>query len=121
MLTTARLAIGARLCVVYRRVGRLLSRRGTPIRYQGLCMDQDVPGAPDDSPEPVLEQTTGSTSRLAWNPFLGVYLAQAPARMRRRELTSECLFCADLTSGRVAPGTQAWIRPNDFPPLLPPQ
>jgi UDPglucose--hexose-1-phosphate uridylyltransferase len=41
--------------------------------------------------------------------------------MRRRELTSECPFCADLTSGRAAPGTQAWIRPNDFPPLLPPQ
>jgi UDPglucose--hexose-1-phosphate uridylyltransferase len=50
-----------------------------------------------------------------------MYLAQSPARMRRRELTDECPFCADLTSGRVAPGTQAWIRPNDFPPLRPPQ
>jgi len=84
-------------------------------------MDQDEPDAPGDSPEQALEQGTGSTSRLIWNPFLGVYLAQSPARMRRRELTSECPFCADLTSGRVAPGTQAWIRPNDFPPLLPPQ
>jgi UDPglucose--hexose-1-phosphate uridylyltransferase len=68
-----------------------------------------------------MRQDAGSTTRLVWNPFLGVYLAQSPARMRRRELTSECPFCADLTSGRVAPGTQAWIRPNDFPPLLPPQ
>jgi len=84
-------------------------------------MDQDEPGAPDDSPEPALEQSATSTSRLVWNPFLGVYLAQSPVRMRRRELTSECPFCADLTSGRVATGTQAWIRPNDFPPLLPPQ
>jgi UDPglucose--hexose-1-phosphate uridylyltransferase len=41
--------------------------------------------------------------------------------MERRELSEECPFCADVTSGRVAPGTQAWIRPNDFPPLRPPQ
>jgi UDPglucose--hexose-1-phosphate uridylyltransferase len=84
-------------------------------------MDQDASGAPSDSPEPTPEQNTGSTARLVWNPFLGVYLAQSPMRMQRRELTSECPFCADLTSGRVAQGTQAWIRPNDFPPLLPPQ
>jgi UDPglucose--hexose-1-phosphate uridylyltransferase len=84
-------------------------------------MDQDKPGAPGDSPEPALKQDTGSTSRLVWNPFLGAYLAQSPARMQRRELTSECPFCADLTSERVAPGMQAWIRPNDFPPLRPPQ
>jgi UDPglucose--hexose-1-phosphate uridylyltransferase len=84
-------------------------------------MHQAESGAPDDSLEPAVEQHTGSTSRLIWNPFLGAYLAQSPARMRRRELTSECPFCADLTSGRAAPGTQAWIRPNDFPPLLPPE
>jgi UDPglucose--hexose-1-phosphate uridylyltransferase len=60
-------------------------------------------------------------SRLVWNPFLAQYTAQVPARMRRRELTSECPFCADLTSGRVAPGTQAWIRPNDFPAFQPPE
>jgi UDPglucose--hexose-1-phosphate uridylyltransferase len=84
-------------------------------------MDQDEPGAPGDSPKSALEQNTGLTTRLAWNPFQGVFLAQSPARMRRRELTSECPFCADLISGRVAPGTQAWIRPNDFPPLRPPQ
>jgi UDPglucose--hexose-1-phosphate uridylyltransferase len=41
--------------------------------------------------------------------------------MRRRELSTECPFCADLTSGRVAPDAQGWIRPNDFPPLRPPQ
>ena len=84
-------------------------------------MDQDEPIAPGNLSEQALKQDTGSTSRLIWNPFLGVYLAQSPARMRRRELTNECPFCADLTSERVAPGTQAWIRPNDFPPLLPPQ
>ena len=58
------------------------------IYHQGVCMDQDEPGAPGDSPEQALEQGTGSTSRLIWNPFLGVYLAQSPVRMRRRELTS---------------------------------
>jgi UDPglucose--hexose-1-phosphate uridylyltransferase len=84
-------------------------------------MDQDKLGALGDSSEPALKQDTGSTSRLVWNPFLGVCLAQSPARMRRRELTNECPFCADLTSGRVASGMQAWIRPNDFPPLRPPQ
>jgi UDPglucose--hexose-1-phosphate uridylyltransferase len=84
-------------------------------------MDQDEPIAPGDLPGQALEQSTGSTSRLVWNPFLGVYLAHSPARMQRRELTSECPFCADLTSGCVAPGTQAWIRPNDYPPLRPPQ
>ncbi|MFI5273888.1 MAG: galactose-1-phosphate uridylyltransferase [Ktedonobacterales bacterium] len=59
-------------------------------------------------------------SRLIWDPFLGVYAGQAPGRMQRRELTAECPFCADLSSGRVAPGAQAWMRPNDFPALLPP-
>jgi UDPglucose--hexose-1-phosphate uridylyltransferase len=84
-------------------------------------MDQAEGGAPGVSPDSALEQSADATARLVWNPFLGVYLAQSPARMRRRELTSECPFCADLTSGRVATGTQAWIRPNDFPPLRPPQ
>jgi UDPglucose--hexose-1-phosphate uridylyltransferase len=62
-----------------------------------------------------------SMSRLVWNPFLDLYLAQSPLRMRRREHTADCPFCADLTSGRVPVGSQAWIRPNDFPPLCPPQ
>lgn len=61
-----------------------------------------------------------SDTRLVWNPFWGEYTGFAPARMRRRELTDECPFCADLTSGRVPPGTSAWIRPNDFPALQPP-
>lgn len=59
-------------------------------------------------------------TRLVWNPFWAEYGGFAPARMRRRELTTECPFCADLTSGRVPPGTQAWIRPNDFPAFKPP-
>lgn len=82
-------------------------------------MDQNESGAPTDPGASALD--AGSTTRLVWNPFLGLYLAQSPARMSRRELTGECPFCADLTSGRVPAGTQAWIRPNDFPPLRPPQ
>lgn len=61
-----------------------------------------------------------ATARLVWNPFLGEYTGQSPARMRRRELSAECAFCADLTEGRVAPGSQTWIRPNDFPAFTPP-
>src|SRR5262245_29024115 len=62
----------------------------------------------------------GGETRLRWNPVTGDYLGQAPARMQRRELTDACPFCADLTSGHVSPGTQAWIRPNDFPAIRPP-
>src|SRR5262249_53856668 len=87
----------------------------------GAYMDRVEMGAVGGSGEPAKEQDTGSTARLVWNPYLSMYLAQSPARMRRRELTDECPFCADLTSGRVAPETHAWIRPNDFPPLRPPQ
>ena len=58
--------------------------------------------------------------RLVWHPLLREYVAQSPGRMHRREETADCPFCADLTSGRVPPGTQAWIRPNDFPALEPP-
>lgn len=72
----------------------------------------DVPHPPDGDVEAV--------TRLVWNPLTREYLAQSPGRMERREGTSECPFCADLTSGRVPPGTQAWVRPNDFPALLPP-
>lgn len=70
--------------------------------------------APAESTEPAAE------TRLVWNPFLGEHTGQAPTRMQRRELTADCPFCADLTTGRVAPGTQAWIRPNDFPAFRPP-
>src|SRR5579859_2959984 len=62
-----------------------------------------------------------AVARLVWDPFLAEYVAQSPGRMSRRELTDACPFCADLTSGRVPPGTQAWIRPNDFPAFQPPQ
>jgi UDPglucose--hexose-1-phosphate uridylyltransferase len=84
-------------------------------------MDQPGMGERDDSPEPRMERDTGAPSRLVWNPFLDRYLAQSPARMARHEHSEDCPFCADLTSGRVAMGAQAWIRPNDFPPLRPPQ
>jgi UDPglucose--hexose-1-phosphate uridylyltransferase len=66
-------------------------------------------GSPD---EPV--------ARLVWNPVLREYLAQSPGRMHRREASSDCPFCEDLTSGRVPPGTQVWSRRNDFPALHPP-
>ncbi|HEY7983048.1 MAG TPA: hypothetical protein VID73_02695 [Ktedonobacterales bacterium] len=59
-------------------------------------------------------------TRLVWNPLAGEYVALSPGRMQRREGTSDCPFCADLTSGRVPPGTRVWIRPNDFPALRPP-
>lgn len=57
---------------------------------------------------------------MVWHPLLREYVAQSPGRMHRREATDDCPFCADLTSGRVPPGTQVWIRPNDFPALRPP-
>src|SRR5262245_24146757 len=59
-------------------------------------------------------------TRLVWHPLLGEHLVQSPGRMQRREGADDCPFCADLRLGRVPPGTQAWIRPNDFPALLPP-
>lgn len=58
--------------------------------------------------------------RLVWNGLWSEFTAQAPGRMQRREGAADCPFCADLTSGRVGPDTQAWIRPNDFPGLTPP-
>ncbi|HEX9036367.1 MAG TPA: hypothetical protein VF808_05190 [Ktedonobacterales bacterium] len=57
---------------------------------------------------------------LVWNSLWREFGAQSPIRMARRELTESCPFCADVTSGRVPPDTQTWIRPNDFPALLPP-
>ena len=74
----------------------------------------------DDGNETRTKMAPNAEPRLIWDPFLGEYLAQAPARMRRRELTSACPFCADLTTGRVPPDSTAWIRPNDFPALRPP-
>jgi UDPglucose--hexose-1-phosphate uridylyltransferase len=66
------------------------------------------------------DDSQADQTRLILSPLTGDYLAQSPGRMQRREGTQECPFCADLTSGRVPPGTQAWIRPNDFPALRPP-
>jgi UDPglucose--hexose-1-phosphate uridylyltransferase len=57
---------------------------------------------------------------LIWNPILRQYVVNAPHRMNRREGTTNCPFCADITEGRVSPETQVWLHPNDFPPLLPP-
>ncbi|HLX40759.1 MAG TPA: galactose-1-phosphate uridylyltransferase, partial [Ktedonobacteraceae bacterium] len=61
-----------------------------------------------------------SNTSLIWNPILRQFLVNAPHRMNRREGTSACPFCADITEGRVGPDTQVWLHPNDFPPLQPP-
>lgn len=55
-----------------------------------------------------------------WNPILRQYLINAPNRMNRREGSTTCPFCEDLTEGRIGPDTQVWLHPNDFPPLQPP-
>lgn len=60
------------------------------------------------------------TTPLVWNPLLRQNLVNAPHRMNRRERTSACPFCADITEGRVGPETQVWLHPNDFPPMQPP-
>ncbi|HXR65729.1 MAG TPA: hypothetical protein VN729_07395, partial [Ktedonobacteraceae bacterium] len=57
---------------------------------------------------------------FVWNPLLRQYLVNAPQRMNRREGTTECPFCADISSGKVGPDTHVWLHPNDFPPVLPP-
>src|SRR5947209_12556858 len=57
---------------------------------------------------------------LIWNPILRQYLVNAPHRMNRREGTTACPFCADITEGRVGAETQVWLHPNDFPPMQPP-
>jgi UDPglucose--hexose-1-phosphate uridylyltransferase len=62
----------------------------------------------------------GRQTRLIWNALWGEFTAQAPGRMARKEGTNDCPFCADLTSGRVPPDARVWIRPNDFPGLVPP-
>ncbi len=60
-----------------------------------------------------MEQSTS----LVWNPILRQYLVNSPNRMNRREGTTACPFCEDITTGRVAPETQVWLHPNDFPPF----
>ena len=64
------------------------------------------------------EGQTGTA--LIWNPIVRQYLVNAPHRMNRREGTTSCPFCADITDGRVDSQKQVWLHPNDFPPLLPP-
>lgn len=73
---------------------------------------------PGDAPDPGTPNRP--ETRLVWHPLLREFVAQSPGRMHRREATTDCPFCADLTSGRVPPGTKVWIRPNDFPALRPP-
>src|SRR6185437_2223007 len=92
--------------------------RGGPMRLP----DDPIQGGHDDPiREPRPQHATGKPeARLVWNPLLGEYLVQSPGRMQRREAATDCSFCADLQSGRVPAGTQAWIRPNDFPALVPP-
>lgn len=58
--------------------------------------------------------------RLIWHPLLEQWMIHAPGRMNRREGAEECAFCADARLGKVGPEANAWVRPNDFPPLLPP-
>ncbi len=60
------------------------------------------------------------TNSLVWNPILRQSLVNAANRANRREGTTECPFCADITSGRVGPETNVWLHPNDFPPFKPP-
>ena len=77
--------------------------------------------ASGDMPDPATSNAPDEAeTRLVWHPLLREYLAQSPGRMYRREASSDCPFCEDLTSGRVPPSTRAWIRPNDFPALRPP-
>jgi UDPglucose--hexose-1-phosphate uridylyltransferase len=57
---------------------------------------------------------------LVWNPILRQYLVNAPHRMSRREGTTTCPFCGDISSGRVDSQACVWLHPNDFPPLSPP-
>src|SRR5574340_868663 len=59
-------------------------------------------------------------SSLIWNPLTRQYLVNAPNRMQRREGSSECAFCEDISKGIVAADTQVWLHLNDFPPFQPP-
>src|SRR5262249_28447723 len=64
--------------------------------------------------------TVDPPTPLVWNPILRQHVINAPHRMSRREGSAQCPFCADLTEGRIGPDVQAWVCPNDFPPLRPP-
>src|SRR5215469_16508223 len=64
--------------------------------------------------------TMQGENALVWNPILRQHLINAPHRMSRREGTTTCPFCEDITSGKVAADSQVWLHPNDFPTVLPP-
>src|SRR5215469_6750090 len=64
--------------------------------------------------------TMQGENALVWNPILRQYLINAPHRMSRREGTTTCPFCADISSGRIDSQAQVWLHPNDFPPITPP-
>ena len=70
--------------------------------------------------EAAREAPASAATHAVWNPFSGTHVVQAPGRMHRRELTDECPFCADVAAGRVAAGSETWMRPNDFPTFTPP-
>src|SRR5260221_14693751 len=76
---------------------------------------------PDDQRGPSsMRESMEQERALIWNPILRQYLINAPHRMNRREGTSECPFCKDITEGEVGPDIQVWLHPNDFPPFQPP-
>jgi UDPglucose--hexose-1-phosphate uridylyltransferase len=85
-----------------------------------VSAQQNPPSSSPPEPNALGDQPPSGATRAVWNPFSGVHVVQAPGRMQRRELTDECPFCADITAGRVPEGTDAWIRPNDFPTFSPP-
>jgi UDPglucose--hexose-1-phosphate uridylyltransferase len=58
--------------------------------------------------------------RLVLNPLMGDVVVQSPGRMNRREGMVDCPFCEDLATGRWPAGSETWVRPNDFPALVPP-
>jgi UDPglucose--hexose-1-phosphate uridylyltransferase len=61
-----------------------------------------------------------AASALVWDPIARQYVVNAPHRMNRREGTTACPFCADISEGKIGPDTHVWLHPNDFPPLQPP-
>jgi UDPglucose--hexose-1-phosphate uridylyltransferase len=60
------------------------------------------------------------TGRVLPHPLGEAYIAQVPVDPHADNPTGGCDFCADLSAGRVMPGTRAWIRPHDFPAFVPP-
>jgi UDPglucose--hexose-1-phosphate uridylyltransferase len=61
-----------------------------------------------------------AASALVWDPIARQYVVNAPHRMNRREGTTTCPFCTDISERKIGPDTRVWLHPNDFPPLQPP-